>query len=357
MPLGGIVTGVLFADFNFQNDNGQLVPGQNGPFTLPANATATLNANAVEFPINVSDDDEEFDDGFQDDPVNVALNQILVEDINVTDTNGNPVTVAAGQVLEVEFTLRATAPNGDIIDLLFVAAGPGENQGDLFFVVSTAPIPLGVTLDIAFLNDGGGTPYADIICFVSGAMIDTPEGPAPVESLGVGDPVTLLDGGVATITWVGKRRVSAAERVLHRNLKPVKIRANAFGPGKPAADLWVSQQHRVLLDGAEILFGADEVLVPIVSLCNDQSIRIDDVQGDVDYHHIMFDRHQIILSNGLPTESFYPGATALQALDAPTLAEFKTLFPELAARGFEESARPLLKNYEAKALHGRLAAG
>lgn len=354
MPLGGVVTGLLFADFDFQNDNNQIVPGQNGPFSLPANATATLDANAIDFSITVDDDDEEFDDGFQDDPAGVALNQTLVNAISTTDANGNTVNVAAGQVLEVEFTLRATTPGGDIIDLLFVAAGPGENQGDLFFVVSTAPIPPGVTLDIAFLNDGGGTPYEDIICFVDGAMIATPTGPRLVEGLEVGDIVSLFDGGSAPIKWIGRRKVSNREQTLSPSLRPVRIKADAFGPDLPHADLSVSQQHRIMIEKrqAEMMFGSTEVLVPAVALINDHSVQIDAQAGQVTYHHIMFDAHEVITANGLPTESFYPGASALRALDAAALTEFKTLFPEIAANGFDDSARPLLKKFEAKALLG-----
>ncbi len=352
MPLGGVVTGLLFADFNFQNDNGQLVPGQNGPFTLPANATATLDANAVSFSITVTDDDEEFDDGFQDDPAGVALNQILAQSISTTDANGNTVNVAAGQVLEVEFTLRATTPDGDIIDLLFVAAGPGENQGDLFFVVSTAPIPPGVTLDIAFLNDGGGTPYADIICFVTGVLLDTPCGPKAVEDLCVGDEVSLFEGGAAPIAWIGHRKVTAQEQAASPALKPVMIKAKALGEDSPSADVWVSQQHRILMKGpmAEVMFGSDEVLVPAHTLCNDTSVLVDHGYGDVDYFHIMFDRHQIVIANGLPTESFYPGPAALRAMDEKTLEEFRMLFPEIAEKGFDDSARPMLRAFETKAL-------
>lgn len=351
MPIGGVVTGLLFADFDFQNDNGQLFPGQNGPFSLPNNATATLDANAISFSITVEDDDEEFDDGFQDDPAGTELNQILTNDVSTTDANGNPVNVAAGQVLEVEFTLRATAPNGDIIDLLFVAAGPGENQGDIFFIVSTAPVPTGVTLDIEFLNDGGGTPYEDIICFAAGSMLETPDGQIAVEALTVGDEVTLFDGGAAPVAWIGSKTVTQQRQSFLPHLKPVRIKAGALGESQPKTDIWVSPQHRVLLKGAqaEMMFGSDEVLAPAIALCNDSTIFVDHTYGDVEYFHIMFDTHQVVLANGVPMESFYPGPSALKALDAATLREFRTLFPEISESGFDTSARPLLKAYEAKA--------
>ena len=59
---------------------------------------------------------------------------------------GDTITVAAGQVAEVEFTVNVSQPNGPDIDPLFVASGANENGGNLFLVVSTSPIPQGVVL-------------------------------------------------------------------------------------------------------------------------------------------------------------------------------------------------------------------
>ncbi|MEL6452767.1 MAG: hypothetical protein AAFQ19_16060 [Pseudomonadota bacterium] len=106
----------MFADFDFVNDNGQLTPGQNGPFSLPGNAQGTLDAGATTIDINVLDDDMEFDDGFQDDPNGTPLNQILRDDIDTVDADGNTVFVGAGAVLEVEFTLTATPVGGGATD-------------------------------------------------------------------------------------------------------------------------------------------------------------------------------------------------------------------------------------------------
>ena len=55
--------------------------------------------------------------------------------VNSTDAAGNTILLEGGDVLEVEFTLRATPVGGGApIDMLFVAVGPGENQGDLQLV-------------------------------------------------------------------------------------------------------------------------------------------------------------------------------------------------------------------------------
>ena len=98
------------------------------------------------------------------------------------------------------------------------------------------------------------------------------------------------------------------------------------------------------------MFGEAEVLAPAHTLCNESSITVDHSGVPVVYHHILFDRHQIIMANGLPTESFFPGASAMNALDQAAQAEIEALFPDLPQEGFEASARPVLKAYEARAL-------
>ena len=47
----------------------------------------------------------------------------------------------------------------------------------------------------------------------------------------------------------------------------------------------------------------------------------------------MFDRHQIVFSEGAATESFYPGKVGLGALDRAAREEVMTLFPELRGPG------------------------
>ena len=260
MPNGGSITGYLFEDFTFVNDNGQLNPSQNGPFSLPSNAQGTLAFGAETIDINVLDDDDEFDDGFQDDPAGTGLNQILRDDISAQTAGGDPVFVGEGAVLEVEFTLTATpVGGGDPIDLLFVAAGPGENQGDLTLVVSTAPLVPGTTYNLSFKNDGGGTPYGEIICFARGTLIRTPQGDMPVETLEVGDRVVTLDDGAQPILWRSHRLVLFPRG----DDCPVRIDTDHFGPGHPYAPTVLSPRHCVLSRAAahRLLFDQAEVLV------------------------------------------------------------------------------------------------
>ncbi|MEM7544951.1 MAG: Hint domain-containing protein [Pseudomonadota bacterium] len=353
MANGGDIAGFLFEDFSFENDNGLLNPGQNGPFSLPGNATATLDANATQVPFTVIDDDMLFEDGFQESEGLSPTSQGLAEDINTTNAEGDPVSFAAGQVLEVEFTLDAVpVGGGPTIQLLFVAIGPGENAGDLFLVVPTAPLVPGTTYDISFANDGGGTPYEDVICFTTGTKIETVDGLRAVETIRVGDQVMLHGGGVDKIIWAGSQTLSPETLKRSPRLRPVLIEANAFGSGLPVRDLIVSPQHRVLLTGerAILYFDAPEVLAPAIALCNGSSVRQLSADHSVTYHHIMCANHQILLSEGLPTESFYPGKTALNGLDGSVRDELMEIISDASIRQSAATARKVLKTFEAALL-------
>ncbi len=100
------------------------------------------------------------------------------------------------------------------------------------------------------------------------------------------------------------------------------------------------------------MFGEAEVLVAAKDLVNDRSVRRV-AGGDVEYIHLLFDRHQIVLSEGLATESFHPGPQTLAEMPAEALAELLELFPMLnpeTGEGYGPPARPPLRSFEARAL-------
>lgn len=351
MPLGGFITGYLFADFSFVNDNGQITPDQNGPFTLPANAQTTIAPGATTIDITVSDDDEEFDDGFQDDPDGVALNQFLVDPINTTDASGNPVTIPAGVVLEVEWTLTATpVGGGDPIDLLFVAAGPSENAGDLTMVVSTATLTPGLTYNIAFKNDGGGTEYGELVCFVRGTLIRTPNGDVPVEQLKVGDHVTTYDDGAQAITWTASRLVLFPQG----DDRPVWVEKDSMAKGQPNRTTGFSPRHCLYRKDPQyqVMFGHEAMLVAAKDCVDYKGISQDDAKKPVEYFHFMVENHALVYANGMLAESFYPGPVARQSLDPMARDRLIALHPELSdpdAPAPFDRARPKLRGYEHRA--------
>jgi Hint domain len=195
-----------------------------------------------------------------------------------------------------------------------------------------------------------------LICVVRGTRIETRKGPVRVEDLVTGDIVCTLDGPARPVRWIGSRRVSRRAQQVNPSLRPVRISAGALGDGVPRHDLRVSPQHRVMLQDwrAQLMFGEAQVLVPAKSLINDGTIRIEPARQDVEYFHILFDCHEIMFTEGAPTESFHPGKYALRELDCATRSELLTLFPELlTTSGYGAAARPSLRRWEAKMLAGQ----
>ena len=257
----------------------------------------------------------------------------------ITHINGQPVL--AGQTI--------TLPSGQLVTLnmdgTFTIVGDGDTETVNF--TYTAAIGGG-----AGLNSVGIVTINSIPCFVAGTMILTPDGERPVETLKAGDLVETKDDGPQPVRWIGQRQVEA-----RGPLAPIEIREGTFGPHR---QLLVSPQHRVLVRDslAELLFGEAEVLIAAKDLVNDKSVRIRE-GGTVDYVHILFDKHQLVSSAGLTTESFLPGPQATQMFEQAILEEISAIFPEIDPRtgeGYSTAARRTLKSFEAQLLLSSQAA-
>ncbi len=159
-------------------------------------------------------------------------------------------------------------------------------------------------------------------CFTYGTELLTPQGNRAVQDLRVGDMVVTRDHGLQTLRWIGERGVCGLGK-----FAPIHFLPGALGN---ARSLLVSPQHRMLVSGwrAELFFGEPEVLVAAMHLVNGRTI-VPFLTRAVDYFHLLFDRHEIIFAEGVPTESFYP-ATAVLAADRDMFVEVTTLFPALA---------------------------
>ena len=90
------------------------------------------------------------------------------------------------------------------------------------------------------------------------------------------------------------------------------------------------------------MFDTKEVLIPANKLLTLDGIDIERDADSVEYWHFLFDAHQIVWSNGAPTESLFTGPEALKAVSPEARREITTLFPEIALPGFlATSARPI----------------
>lgn len=199
-----------------------------------------------------------------------------------------------------------------------------------------------------------------VICFTPATMIDTPTGKRRVDALRPGDKVTTQDDGPQELLWIGSRQMTGARLYAMPALRPVRIRAGAYGIGRPDDDLIVSPHHRMVLRGAasEALFNTPEVLVRACDLVNGGSVRVDDRLAQTQYIHLMFERHQVIRANGFETESFHPGAAALDMIPSAQRDALWSAFPELVddPMRYGSHARRTLSASEAAILLHRLAA-
>lgn len=190
--------------------------------------------------------------------------------------------------------------------LMFLDDMPPKNK-DLWVVHHTLDTRARQTLSP---STGG------VICFTPGTMIDTPDGPRRVEELNEGDRLSTRDSGAQDIQWIGKRRMTGARLFAMPELRPVRIRAGAFDVERPDQEFLVSPNHRMLVRGrvAQDLFNTDEVLVSAKDLVNGSTITLDTQVKQVTYIHLMLPSHQIVMANGVETESFHPASAALSTI-------------------------------------------
>lgn len=256
--------------------------------------------------------------------------------LTITHINGQSANVGS----------QITLPTGQSVTLnsngTLTVTGDGDEENFNF----TYTVSDGVETDVGMVN------ASSIPCFVAGTLIATPDGERAAEMLLPGDLVLTQDDGPQPLRWVGSRTVPATGK-----FAPIHIRAGTFGPHR---DLLVSPLHRVLIRDslAEILFGEAEVLVAARDLVNDRSVTRKE-GGQVEYVHLMFDRHQVVFSEGLETESYLPGPQTTDTFDPEVLAEITAIFPEIdpaTGGGYSPAARRTLKRFEADILRSTMVA-
>lgn len=135
----------------------------------------------------------------------------------------------------------------------------------------------------------------ELPCFARGTGLLTPHGYRAVESLKPGDPLITAAGVSRPVRWIGRRTLDLGPANA-RFARPVLILPGAFGPGLPARPLRLSPLHGVFADG---------VLVPVTHLVNGATIIRESLTAAMTYFHIELDRHDILLAEGLPCESYF----------------------------------------------------
>ena len=304
--------------------------------------------------LDINDDDAFFEDGY----VETGAPQTLAQDVVINGT-----TYTAGSVVENEFSMLDASGNeifvvriGGVNVGFSYPAGMDPIAGDTFVGVDGRD---GSATDSSDGISGSTEPYVGVICFTPGALIQTPRGPQPVETLRVGDLVRTVDNGDQAIRWISRRRVEFNDGV--ENAKPVQIKADAFADGIPKRDIIVSPQHRFLFreHGTR---QSDEVFVAAKALTVLRGVRVMKGKRVVEYIHFALSRHEIVLAEGAATESCYLGPVMLQDFAPSQRRRIKAIFPQIEfdpCRGYGPTARPELRVNRARNMlkSGRLSYG
>lgn len=254
--------------------------------------------------------------------------------------------IDAGQDLVSAATIDgSTYPAGSQIDVgysLFLdTTGNGVADTTLYSVmientivgyVSDRQIFKHTTMTAIHGDDIASINYATMaVCFTDDAIIATPGETVPIAALRVGDLIQTLDAGAVPIRWIG-RQVMTPERLRRADkLRPIHIKPGALGPDVPTQPITLSRQHRVLLRSALVqrMCHKAEIFVAAKDLLGLKGVSVVETCDPVTYYHIACDRHEVVMANGMPTETLLFGEQALKALPLAQRAELAAIFPDL----------------------------
>ena len=312
------------------------------------------------------DDDDTIDGGQGNDLIDGGVDDDLIRGNvgNDTITGGQGADTQSGGNDRDTFVI-GTAGNGigDVID-----GNEGGDDFDTLDLRGTGPFnivysPTNPENGVVTYLDASGNPTGTLTftnienvipCFTPGTMIATPKGEVAAENLKAGDRIITRDNGIQEIRWVGQKALGWRDLLVNPHLKPVLIRQGSLGDGLPERDMMVSPNHRLLVanDRTALYFDEHEVLVAAKHLVAGAGIDAVDSVGTT-YIHFMFDRHEVVLSNGAWTESFQPGDYTLKGMGNAQRNEIYDLFPDLKSdAGLQDyqAARRTLKRHEAMLL-------
>jgi hypothetical protein len=286
--------------------------------------------------------------------------------LNIENTNTQPtvlLTFDSGATGDLIFESNGGSPDPDttvvingteynftveLVGVLPIGHGkvPDPLEGKTVAIISV--VINGQTERFFFVTDGSGTQVlmdefgggavtlGSVIitpppfCFCAGTSIATPSGLRNVERLRAGDLVLTSEGCARQVIWVGSTRISAEALLQQPHLRPILIRAGSFGFGAPTADLYVSPQHRLVVRHSfcELLFAEEEVLVAAKFLVGSLA-EVAEVAGDVEYVHVLLQDHEILLGNGLASESFQPTRRMIDVMGSPARARLEAVIDTL----------------------------
>ena len=218
----------------------------------------------------------------------------------ISSSISNPITVFGGAEIRLNQLSGST----------FSVASSFGSSSNGYYEAITGYIPGGISQSVQFAGAGtvsftttsGGTgDYLNITgvtCFGAGTAILTEQGEVAVESIKLGDKVTVRRDGREVqepVIWVGYSSVDLRRHAHPELAAPILIAAGALAEGLPVRDLVVSPEHCMIVDGH---------CVPAKLLVNGTTISREFPQTPFMYYHIELERHGILIADGAEAESY-----------------------------------------------------
>jgi hypothetical protein len=109
----------------------------------------------------------------------------------------------------------------------------------------------------------------------------------------------MTTNGALPVKWVGRQTMRRnASASWHTSVVPIRVSRFAIDNRTPQRDLYLSQDHSLLIDG---------VLIPAKHLVNGRSIAFDDnaeMSETIEYFCVELNNHEVIFAEGTAAESF-----------------------------------------------------
>jgi hypothetical protein len=247
-------------------------------------------------------------------PATAALGYSIVDTDGVTSTGD---VLASGDTFTVGTTTYTYWGTATVSGSTNLIAYTGTGNSTQFYMFSDN----GSLSTTPFNNKSAPSAVSKadaVICFLAGTQIATPDGERSIESLKIGDPITLADGSAKPIKWLGKMTVPLHQFNRH-SASPILIRAGALGGGLPKRDLYTSFRHGFAVEGVLVIAG---LLVNGTSI-----VQCSDWQEDtVTFYQVEVEGHELMLAESAPSETFGEHGENRSRFD--NAAEFHALYPD-----------------------------
>jgi hypothetical protein len=171
-------------------------------------------------------------------------------------------------------------------------------------------------------------------CFLKGTKIRTAKGDKKVEDLLRGDFVPTMFAGLCSIQWIGHFSLMNSDpaKAWVKKALPVRIAQSALGLNVPCADLYVTQEHALLIDG---------VLVTAGSLINGTTITVYDPRDldELEFFHVKLEYHNVIFAEGAACETLRNAEEAAVDFAGHSMTQEAPCAPLLSCTGARREIR------------------